>query len=171
MRKLPKPRNSIFSPVFSVSTMLSKTVFTTISACFFGRPVFSETSSTSSALVMPPLDNSTSLTSAPARARPGRSTLLRALSGCGLLRRALLRRTVLRRTVLRRDVLVLSHRGLPRGRRLLLALFLGALELGDLLLGWLRHAAHGEAHLALAVLDAQDARPHPVAGAEEVLEA
>src|SRR5580704_2527538 len=53
-RKLPKPRNSIFSPRCSASMMLLNTVSTMISECFLVRSETRETSSTSSALVMLP---------------------------------------------------------------------------------------------------------------------
>src|SRR5260370_250411 len=53
-RKLPNPRSSIFSPRWSASMMLLKTVSTMTSECFFVRPESRETSSTSSALVMLP---------------------------------------------------------------------------------------------------------------------
>src|SRR6185369_3513058 len=53
-RKLPKPRNSIFSPRCSASMMLRNTVSTMTSECFLVRSETRETSSTSSALVMLP---------------------------------------------------------------------------------------------------------------------
>src|SRR6185295_7292839 len=55
-RKLPKPRNSIFSPWFNVSMMLSKTISTKRSASFLVSSAARATSSTSSALVMHHLD-------------------------------------------------------------------------------------------------------------------
>src|SRR4029079_2722726 len=51
-RKLPKPRNSIFSPRCRASMMLVKTVSTISSECFLVRSETRETSSTSSALVI-----------------------------------------------------------------------------------------------------------------------
>src|SRR4051812_23337385 len=54
-RKLPNPRSSIFSPRWSASMMLLKTVSTMTSECFFVRSETRETSSTSSAFVMLPL--------------------------------------------------------------------------------------------------------------------
>src|SRR5207344_1405262 len=53
-RKLPNPRSSIFSPRWSASMMLLKTVSTMTSECFFVRSDTRDTSSTSSALVMLP---------------------------------------------------------------------------------------------------------------------
>src|SRR5688572_27984785 len=57
MRKLPKPRSSIFSSLRSASTIESKTVLTITSECFLVRSDTRATSSTSSALVIdaPPL--------------------------------------------------------------------------------------------------------------------
>src|SRR5258706_12061666 len=54
-RKLPNPRSSIFSPRWSASMMLRKTVSTMTSECFFVKSETRDTSSTSSALVMLPL--------------------------------------------------------------------------------------------------------------------
>src|SRR4029079_12508271 len=54
-RKLPNPRSSIFSPRWSASMMLLKTVSTMTSECFFVRSETRETSSTSSAFVMLPV--------------------------------------------------------------------------------------------------------------------
>src|SRR5687768_5792320 len=51
-RKLPKPRSSIFSPRLRASMMLSKTVSTMTSECFFVRSDTRDTSSTSSAFVI-----------------------------------------------------------------------------------------------------------------------
>src|SRR5580765_8528561 len=53
-RKLPKPRNSIFSPRWSAVMMLRNTVSTITSECFLVRSETRETSSTSSAFVMLP---------------------------------------------------------------------------------------------------------------------
>src|SRR5262245_8719477 len=53
-RKLPNPRNSIFSPRCKASMMLLNTVSTMTSECFLVRSDTRDTSSTSSAFVMLP---------------------------------------------------------------------------------------------------------------------
>ena len=71
-RKLPKPRSSIFSPRCRASMMLWNTVSTMTSECFLVRSETRETSSTSSAFVMLPVDMKKALCDTPAVApEPG----------------------------------------------------------------------------------------------------